>query len=270
MSREEPQSNGSEAAAFKFRDQRVNTAWVQLEPAVRPLATIEEPKGDPVAAGTAVLIWHRGRRHILTAAHVLTDREGLTVYVGSGGHWIRLPDQFHIYTDGRADFAFAPTDEALAAKMSDCSFLGADRIAGRADLKFRPERDSLHVAFGYPQSRFRIRRSLKRVEYKSMAVLGYVEDPSVYDRLRLSPDAHVVIDHDQERSVTPRGIQQPPASYGMSGGGMFRFPALERPGALDAPRLAAIITGYDPIERAMIGDRIDVILNAIEATAIQP
>src|SRR5665213_4409320 len=71
-------------------------AAAQLRWSVRPLAVPDSTGLELIPAGSAVLIWHRGTRYILSAAHVVELYPECAYYLGTRSTWIELPRPFRV------------------------------------------------------------------------------------------------------------------------------------------------------------------------------
>ena len=225
---------------------------------------------DLIAVGSCVLLWHRGNRYLVTASHVLDIYPGHAIYLGTNTAWVEIPGPFRQTTSskGRADamdFAFAPVSEESASKLDGCHFLTGDQISPDERVIFTPPYRSKYTAFGFPLNRFDMSYPTRTSYPKNIAATATVGSREQYSALGLSVDGHIVLEFDQDAVVGPKGPQSSPKLDGISGGGVFRMPALETVGSAEPPLLAGVIIEQDRKERLLVAVRLGVILAAINS-----
>ena len=257
--------------ASDFLARRVEAARPELLKAVRPLAASDIFGDAPEPAGTCVLLWYRGTRYLITAAHVVELYPDRMYYIGTKTAWIGVPGPFRVNQPparGREydaiDLAFRPLDADIADQLDGCRFLLASELATNDTLEFTPPRRSKYLALGYPLNRFKNDRRLRQTSQSNVAYTGTLVSQHLYRQAKLTLNHNIVTDFDHKKVIGPKGLQQAPALEGMSGGGMFRFTSVERPGDVSPLGLAAIIIERRKADRLLVGTRIDVVLAAIE------
>lgn len=227
------------------------------------------------AAGSCVLLWHRGQRYLVTAAHVANDWEGRSLFVGTQSAWREHASGFVAFNEkligqrnaDTFDFAFVAVSDAFAASLDGCHFLHASEVVTNILLYFKPPNRSQFFALGWPLNKFNLNVGAKTTEPEFVIYSGNVVPPETYALVKdvdLRPGHHIAIEYDANEAVGPGGLQIPPKVIGMSGGGMFDFPAMERLNDLRPPRLAGITFRRDPIAGVMVSVRIDHVLAAID------
>jgi hypothetical protein len=249
---------------------RAGTAIAALLPSVRPLA-VPDPSGlEPIPAGSAVLLWHRGNRYVVTAAHVVELYRNSAYYMGPEGPWVELPMPFVVSVakdatrkDDHFDFAFQRIDDTLADQLSGCVFLTANQIETHDNVQFGTPR-AKYLALGWPLNRIEYKRYSNTTRLKNLSYIGGIASLQEYRTAKLVPKTNVVIDFDYQNVVGRSGLHTAPSVEGLSGGGMFRFRSVERLGDVSPPKLAAITIEQRRRERLMVGVRIDVVLAAID------
>lgn len=255
----------------KFVSDRMKAAGEPLLPSVRPLM-IPDEHGDPLPAGSAVLMWHRGKRYLVSAAHVLDEYEDRQYYLGTESDWIEIPGPFVVNKlppsgnreDDLMDFGFRLVEDELAEKLDGCHFLTANQIGEKDEPDSRPPRRSKYLAIGYPLNRFEYRWRDQVTTPKNLSYLSTAAQPKLYTDLGVTPKTHVLIDFDHEAVVGPKGVQQAPKLTGMSGGGIFVMPGLREPGIVALPQFVGVTIQQRKDKKLLIGIRIAVLLQAIE------
>ncbi len=250
----------------KFVSDRIKGASEPLLPSVRPLMVPDE-HGDPLPAGSAVLIWHRGKRYLVSAAHVLDEYEDREYYLGTESDWVSIPGPFVVTKyreDDLMDFGFRLVEDELAEKLDGCHFLTANQIGEKDEPDFRPPNRSKYLAIGYPLNRFEYRWRDQVTTPKNLSYLNTAAQLKLYSDLGVTPKTHVLIDFDHKAVVGPKGVQQAPKLTGMSGGGIFVVPGLRKPGIVALPQFVGVTFQQREDKKLLIGIRIAVLLQAIE------
>lgn len=124
---------------------------------------------------------------------------------------------------------------------------------------------SKYTALGFPLNRFDMSFPTRTSSPKNIAVTAAIASREQYSALALTVDAHIVLDFDQDNVVGPMGIQSSPKLDGISGGGVFRMPALELVGSTAPPLLAGLVIEQHRQQRLLVGVRLGVILAAINS-----
>ena len=258
--------------AQKYIHDRMDAAGTYLLPSVRQLGAQESPDGRLKAAGSVVLMWYRGKRFLLSAAHCVeafAADHGL--FVGTQTKWVQIDGPFRVPMPppgGRSkdiyDFAFREVTEAFSAQLDGCTFLTARQVALSDTPKFDGFDRSKYLALGFPQNRLRYDVGSRTTFPKSMVFTGAIASEGEHTTLGLHPRSHVVLEYDADAVWSRDGLKQSPSVTGLSGGGMFRMRSIEHIGDVSPPELAAISIEHRKRHKVMIGVRIGVICSAID------
>lgn len=256
----------------EFISDRMAGAAPYLLPSVRQLAVLSAHGDEMIAAGTVVLVWYRGSRYLLSAAHVLELYPERPYLVGTATAWVPINGAFRVLPmpkGGRAndpfDIAFRKVDADFAQSLDGCEFLTADQIATHDVLTFGSPFRSKYLVIGFPRNKLGFSRASRATFPKNLFFVGALSPKADYARTRFAPESHIVTEFDRKQVFVEGALQRAPMVEGLSGGGMFRFPGIERVGSASPPTLAAITIEHDPRHRLMIGTRIDVFFSAIDA-----
>ena len=252
---------------------RGKSAAAYLLPSVRQLAVPDLHGEELIAAGSVVLIWYNGSRYLLSAAHVFELYPDRQYCIGTASKWVQLIGDFRVHRMPAAgrdsdplDFAFMKVDESFAKSLDGCQFLTANQLVAKNDpLSFRTGSRSKYLTIGYPLNKIGFSRALHATQPKNLFFVSLLAPQTAYTRSKLLPSSHILVEFDRKRVSVAGVSQQSPMVEGLSGGGRFRMPGVERIGDVTPPRLAAITTEHDKINDLMIGVRIDVFLAAIDA-----
>ena len=250
---------------------RVASAGSYLASSVRTLAVPINNGMDLEPIGTCVLVWYRGNRFILTAAHVLELYPGHAVYLGTNTAWIEIEGPFRITVPpvgGREedpfDLAFKLVSSDLASRLDGCHFLTADQYLIRDEVVYDPPFRNKYLALGFPLNRFDMNYRARISQPKSLAFTGAIAPLTDFRRLKLNPLTHILLEGDLDKVIGESGLQTAPKMVGISGGGMFRMPSVERLGLVDPPLLSGITIEQRSRDRLIVGVRLGVVFRAID------
>jgi hypothetical protein len=117
---------------------------------------------------------------------------------------------------------------------------------------------------GYPLNRFEMNKVQKITTQKNILYTGAIASPEQHRLAKRDPRQHIVLEYKSRAVVGPKGIQRSPKLSGLSGGGLFTLPGVQRPGDLQLPQLAGVTIEQIPEQRVLIGVRIEVVRSAID------
>jgi len=239
-------------------------------PSIRPLAVPNDFGDELIPAGTAVLIWYRGERYVLSAAHVVELYPNYTYYIGSMRSWIEIPGPWTVNRPSGGnregdtiDIAFRHAPNAFAEQLDGCTFLSADQQATTEQVRFNGPYRSKYVAIGYPLNAFKIKRYSKTTVPGNIAYAGGIASPDSYINEKLSATANLVLDSKWDSIVGEKGLQTSPKLEGISGGAIIRLRSIEGLGDLTRPQLAGITIEERRQARLLVGNRLGVYTEAI-------
>jgi hypothetical protein len=250
--------------------QRIQEQGSPLLRCVRPLAVLRENQ-EPLAVGSAVLLWHRGQRYFVTAAHVLDAFPSHSYSIGSESRWITVsgPYRMTVAPGGdrdadHVDIGFGKVSAAAAAALDGCHFLGASQVTVSEKLQFDGPSRSKYLALGYPLNKFEFKRYANRTETPNLSLLANIVPEADHLALKVSVETHIAAEFDYKQVYTTTGPGLSPKLLGISGGGVFRFPIAERKTDLTLPTLTGIMIEQDKEKRRLLATRIGVVLSLIE------
>lgn len=216
-------------------------------PSVRPLISIDR-FNEPEAIGSCVLVWHRGHKYVLSAAHVLDVFKDRPLFIGTQSKWHQIVGDFHTTTiptgktreDDRYDYGFLSIAEDDAVQLDGCQFLTSDQLALGENPEFAPPYRSKYLALGWPRNRLNFIRRERATEPTNLAFSGVIAAEDIYRIHGRDWRHHILIEYDRKEMTTRTGQQQPPSFDGLSGGGIFTLPGLTRIGDVAPPRLVGV------------------------------
>ncbi len=252
----------------------VDSAGRYLLPSVRQLISIDE-HNEPEPVGSCVLIWHRSKRYLLSAAHVLDVFIKRPLFIGTATKWHQLIGDFRATNtpagksreDDPYDYAFLPISGDDAAQLDGCHFLTADQVALGERPVFTPPYRSKYLALGWPRNRLNFKRKERATEPRNVAFTGVIAAEELYTRHSRDPRHHILIEYDPRQMISRAGRHLPPSFDGLSGGGIFTVPGIQRLGDVSPPRLAGITIELWAANDLYVGTRIDLIHAALDAAA---
>ncbi|MGD0992895.1 MAG: hypothetical protein ABR998_10530 [Gemmatimonadales bacterium] len=261
--------------AAEYLEARADSATAYLRPFVRPLMTLDR-HGEPDPAGSGVLLWHRGQRYLISAAHVFDVFQTSALLLGTDSKWKQLTGQYRASPvapgarreSDSADFAFLPVSEMDAGELDGCQFLTGSQTLLRETVAFDPPRRSKYLAIGYPINRFNFDRKHNATVPLLGRVISTTATREEYAAHRRSPETHVLMQLEHKGAHARGGtLGRLPKLEGMSGGALATMPAITRLADPSPPRLVGLVTEYWAAHDLLVGIRIDIVLNAIEAAA---
>src|SRR5438876_3274954 len=144
----------------QFIHDRVRIAGRYILPSVRQLIFITE-HGEPEPVGSCALLWHRARRCLVSAAHVLDVFRSHPLSIGTASSWHTLEGEFRATNvpatgkreDDAYDYAFMLLSDRDASALDGCHFLTADQVASGETPIFNGQTRSKYLAIGWPRNR---------------------------------------------------------------------------------------------------------------------
>jgi hypothetical protein len=229
---------------------------------------VRHQRGFPEVVGTGVVAKFAGRAFVMSAAHTLDFMERQRTYV-AGERIVPVTGQF--FRTSRPDYGrdsdridlglieLAP-DEAsrLGSQFITPSTLLLREIADR-----RPILRSKYLLLGYPRSRQPTRLVGDEHHAPTMnSITHEVEDLTLYARLGVTFDTHIVVHFDRRDFIDRAGSVVSPHPRGVSGGGIWLLQNFMTDGPVVA-RLVAIATEFHEKCNAIIGSRVASLLTVI-------
>lgn len=251
----------------KYVQERVDSQGSQLLKSVRPFAVLRDGF-DPEPVGSIVLLWYRGQRYFVTAAHVLDSFPTYSHSIGTDRRWITIPGPYQMTEAPKGDrdldridigFARVSAEAGAEIEADGCHFLTADEVSEHEHLKFDTPSRSKYLFLGYPLHEFRFLRFRNSTETPNRPVIANIVPKADHESLGLSIGSHIVTEYDHKQVHSITGPQQSPKLTGLSGGGVFRFPIIENRYDLTRPTLAGITIEQDRQADRLIGTRLAVV-----------
>lgn len=258
-----------------FLQDRIDSAGRYLLPSVRQLISIDQ-HNEPEAVGSCVLLWHGGKRYVLSAAHVMDVFVRKPLFIGTATSWHQIVGDFRATSiptgktraDDPLDYAFLPVSDEDAAALDGCHFLTADQVALREEILFAPPYRNKYLALGWPLNRLNFVRRERATEPENLAFTGVIAQQSAYIKHARDARHHILIEYDKKGLIGRGGRPQLPPSFdGLSGGGIFTLPGATHVGDVSPPRLVGVTIEIWRADDLYVGTRIDLISAAINAAA---
>lgn len=227
-----------------------------------------------VHVGSGVFIRFRDREYFLTAAHVSTQQKsGQSLYVGGFGRFVALDGRWR-ETDDAPLYGGDPLDVGLLsihpesrAQLNGVQFFQIDRSLTRDNYL----RSNRFMVMGFPRSQ---NKRILSVDSLPVNARSYFANPRHDQRLPDKPyvmgRSHLVLEWDDAAAFDPNGqLVRPTPLPGVSGGPIFEMgdfadPAVLAGEVVPVPTLAGILTDYLAGKKAILGTRINVIVDALD------
>jgi hypothetical protein len=254
------------ARAVKRLQSLIPPVQTRLQQCLRVLA-VTDHRGRPAAAGSGVLLWHRGARYLVTAAHVLDPYAQQPLFVDTKSGWRNLVGTAILLAPpekGRGsddlDFAFFPIDAGFAEQLDGCDFLTASEVASPRPLSYGGANPSLFLVAGYPLNKMVVKKT--GTSTPGSMFVAPLAPQDLYRRAKLDPRKHIAV-MASGKVAGLGGAQTAPSMKGMSGGGIFRVAGVGA-GDFTAPQLAAILIERRAPHQVAVGVDIGLVLTGID------
>ena len=135
-----------------------------------------------------------------------------------------------------------------------------------AVVDFDPQ--DLFIVVGYPWKHTKERQTVEHATGKKLfdheaqmsVIQGHLASDDLYDALGRVRGLHILINFDQQRSVTTNGVHAVVVPAGMSGGGVWRVP---NGMAYEHAKLVGVLIAHHAEERVLVATRISTIVDAV-------
>ena len=239
---------------------RAHAVQRRFEAAVRPVFVVE--RDVPVQVATCVLLMVEKLLFILSAAHVLDERErGLYVFGPHG--LVALTGEFITSTPpaiggrkaDKADVGVVQLSSTAQSSLAGAGSLTPSDLA--LDDRVASASGPWHyLVLGYPSTRFKTFVREKRLKGEGFILTARPAPHDVYQELGVADFSHVVLMFDRQDVTNISGRVTAPKLSGVSGGGVWALGPVDDEQARDA-KLAAIAVEWAPARpKAIVGTRI--------------
>lgn len=254
-----------------FFQGQIASAGTMLLPSIRPLAVPIDGGRELGLAGSAVLVLYRSAQYLVSAAHVVEEYPERAYYIGTQTSWREIDGPWSVnrLTAGTKreadtiDVAFKKVDPEFATSLDGCRFLDVHEQAPEEQINFSPPYRSKYLVVGYPQNAFVFRRSTGSTVPQTLAFATTIASPKAHVDAKLNPNMNLVLDYEWDAVVSEKGTHRAPKLEGLSGGAIFRFPAIETSDSVLPPTLVGITIEERRQARLLIGTRLGVVHHLI-------
>ncbi|MGH7934896.1 MAG: hypothetical protein ACREQN_17280 [Candidatus Binataceae bacterium] len=248
---------------------------VQFLPAIRPVYGVKRDRPDQI--GSCTLIAIRDAKYLLTAAHVIDEREHSPLYVGGseleeielekGSFWSTKKPGNDRQKD-HYDFAVWKMPDEFTARLGNVGYVPSEQLAVEDRLIATHHN---YVALGYPNSRNRkldyLNKRVLPVAWKYSSTVK--PNTALAGTLGISGQDHLFLGFDSQHSKDSDGhVVNSVRVRGASGGalidmGVIGSPHNLKPGAKCDGRLVGILIEQPPSHKAIVAVKIALILRRI-------
>lgn len=261
-------SDDSENKGRELLNRAVASAMARFGAGVYPIYAF--PETEPVFIGSCFAIEHRGRRFLLTAAHVMDNHHHAQLAVG---------DSTAMYSIGGFVFSVNPVGGDRDEDPFDFAWheLSSDeaqhlKIISSADLDLSespPTGKAAYTATGYPLSKNKKISPAERKKRKLASMRVQYTDfrldaPALFARRGMTPETHIAIQRGQ-RALDESGHEDNTIGHkGLSGGPLVDV-GLKAPYGESGPqRVVGILIENDDEETLILAVRLWVVLREID------
>jgi hypothetical protein len=216
-------------------------------------------KGAPRHVGCCVLIRVGESRFLLTAAHVVTEFLSEPMLLAGDGEFI--PVEAH-GSRGTQSSATTPESDLIDAGVLrltkgtrsslDPYFLELRDLNVREWMSPSPN----YLLFGYAASKTQLSPETRTVTLNPFRFAGSVASTPQMKAYGISPQTHVGLGFDIERTVTDKGIARAPSPQGVSGAGIWSLPDIDSSDPGRGAKLAAIFISHPRRHKLLVGSRV--------------
>jgi len=237
---------------------------------VRPIYGSTEG-GAPDHIGSCVLVDFNGRKHLVTAAHVLDHLDETHLYVGGEIDLVPFNQKARVTNalsgnrhDDRIDIAVITIDDKCISKMGQVVFLDEDDIL----FESCSSDEVVYMALGYPNSRNK--RLYKKKGKVSQNPFVYsstlITKKDTFKEVKAFPEIHYLLQFDKKKSKDPSNNTITAISpKGASGGGLFTVDGLGRMETYINPsnnchgKLVGVLIEYHPQTNVIIATKMAIV-----------
>lgn len=225
---------------------------------------------NPVPYGSGVFIEVDNVRFLITAAHVVENRE-TEIHVGIGRHeLLRLGGEYTINSvsgdreNDRIDIAILKLNQETIEKLgSNYIFLKQTELVINHEFQLFP----MYTSVGFPASRSKYNSYKKELKSRPFIYTTIPAESAIYEKLNCKTFSNVIVHYNKQKvqDYSTGTLITGPDPFGISGSGLWFTPIqVKGKGEYIDKKLVAIMTEW-PIEnkKCWIGTRIDVITEVI-------
>lgn len=252
-----------------------DAAGAKFANAIRPIYGTT-PRNSFVHIGSSVLIRHRNKKLLVTAAHVVDQRSWTDLFVladeliSFSGLMFITASKLKDRDDDTIDFAILPIDGSELDVFGDDDFVDSADV----DLSNTYEPGAIFMLYGFPNSKNKVNdKSLKITPFRtrySGTRLPFAEVPSRFSR---HGDVHILVRRDKRYALDSAGNKiHRLGARGTSGGAMISLGNLAPVtvmggGRKPEPKLAGIMIEDSVEAGCLVATRIGPILDAFDRAA---
>jgi hypothetical protein len=224
--------------------------------------------GNPHPYGSGVFIEIDNMKFLITAAHVVDDKED-DIYVGIDTHkLLKLGgDLTKNIAHGRRDddkIDISKLNQETIDKLGNkYKFLSQNELGINHEYKLLP----MYTSVGFPASSSKYNSYKKEIKSKPFIYTTMPAEQEIYDELKCEKFSNVIVHYDKKkvRDYSTGEMSVGPDPFGISGSGLwFTPPQAKAKGEHIDKKLVAIMTEWPKENRSFwIGTRIDVFTEVI-------
>lgn len=231
---------------------------------------ILDEKGNPHPHGSGVFIEIYGSKFLITAAHVVDDKED-EIYVGIdthellmlGGDLTKNIAPGH-RDDDKIDISILKLNQETIDKLGGkYQFINQNELGINHEQKLLP----MYTSVGFPASKSKYNSYKDEIKSKPFIYTTMPAEQAIYDELKCENFSNIIVHYDKEKvkDYSTGQTLTGPDPFGISGSGLwFVPPQVKAKGEHIDKKLVAIMTEWPKENRKYwIGTRIDVITEVI-------
>jgi hypothetical protein len=226
--------------------------------------------GNPHPHGSGVFIEIDGSKFLITAAHVVDDKED-EIYIGidthellkMGGDLTKNIAPGH-RDDDKIDISILMLNQETIDKLGNkYEFINQRELGINHEHKLLP----MYISVGFPASQSKYNSYKNKIKSIPFIYTTMPAEKAIYDELKCESSSNIIVHYDKEKvkDYSSGQFLTGPDPFGISGSGLWFIPPQAKAnGELIDKKLVAIMTEWPKENRKYwIGTRIDVITELI-------
>jgi hypothetical protein len=233
-----------------------------LSRSVLPLSIYDEHR-RPVPQATGILLRVDGCHFLVTAGHAVIRTRERHLYAGFPDialqrvpALVRQASRIDFLVEDDLDIGLLPLPSSKLGKFSSGTFLDMDSlyVSGPPDPWGDKSPDFLVYGFPVAASQVKIDRAAKFIRQTSFNLRTYASPASEYAKQRMTPQRHLLLNHDPKDVLVEGQLRTMPNMVGVSGGAVIYCPRNRR------PALIAMVIEHHRTSRVIVATRIGHII----------
>ncbi len=232
--------------------------------------------GRPEHIGSCVLLEHKKKKYIVTAAHVIDNNKYTSLYISGEKNLVLITGQCLITVSpeenrrkDKLDFSIIPISDEISFQMGNTTYLTEKEW----QLNSLPENERFCLVLGFPNSQNKKIDPTKKVVKQEPFVYSssLKNDADLFKKTECHKDYHYLLDfcgkHSKDsNNVTVNSIHP----KGVSGGGLFLIEGMANPENYSSEsmcrgKLLGILIEFHKEQKVLIFIKLSLVIQAVKS-----